>query len=119
MLVSSASSEAFSRLPASLYVVRGRRVVSAGPAPLESVLLLVLDSVTSTPQWIRQPKPRDSQPRDSHRHARTCMRIMLSLILCRTRMTRLGTRLLLAREQGGRKRAREREREIAPAWLCL
>jgi hypothetical protein len=26
--------------------------------------LLVLDSVTSTPQWIRQPKPRDPGAKD-------------------------------------------------------
>jgi hypothetical protein len=28
-------------------------------AMMRECCLLVLDSVTSTPQWIRQPKPRD------------------------------------------------------------
>ena len=41
-----------------------RRILAAGVRDvlheLERVCcLLVLDSVTSTPQWIRQPKPRD------------------------------------------------------------
>jgi len=57
--------------------------------------LLVLDSVTSTPQWIRQPKPRDvfsvhlcereggrEEGREGGRDSGYCTLFVVSLSLC-------------------------------------
>jgi hypothetical protein len=44
----------------NLYTAVDQSTNTGDTCPLVSVCcLLVLDSVTSTPQWIRQPKPRD------------------------------------------------------------